>query len=128
MAKDQTAQLRHIEWKDSFDTDKPTQYNADVPEGKESQNFVLSYADPETIYDIRSSGRTFELDLNGFTVVDDPLSPAMQWDKESIESNYLPQAIALVHRVVPDATKVVPFDYRVSLQPLFKARDFASFN
>lgn len=109
MAHDQRASLRHIEWRDEFRTEKPTQYSIDPPEGKEKQNFVLSYAPEQRIVDIRSSGKTFELDKNGFTVVEDIL-PSMSWDKETIKSMYLPMAIALVHKVVPDATKVVPFD------------------
>ena len=112
MSKDQRARLRHIEWRDEFLDEKPTQYNVDPPEGKEKQNFVLSYAPEQVIADIRSSGKTFELDKNGFCVVEDPL-PDITWDKETVESTYLPMAIALVHKAVPDATKVVPFDFRV---------------
>ncbi|KAL6852589.1 hypothetical protein ACO1O0_007136 [Amphichorda felina] len=112
MSKDQRARLRHIEWRDEFLDEKPTQYNVDPPEGKEKQNFVLSYAPEQVIADIRSSGKTFELDKNGFCVVEDPL-PDITWDKETVESTYLPMAIALVHKAVPDATKVVPFDFRL---------------
>ncbi|KID85049.1 methyltransferase CmcJ, partial [Metarhizium majus ARSEF 297] len=112
MAKDEYISLRHIEWSDSFLTEKPTQYSTEPPEGKEKQNFVLSYAPEQKIADIRGSGKTFELDRNGFTIINDPL-PSMKWDKESIQSTYLPRAIALVHRAVPDATEVVPFDFRL---------------
>lgn len=111
--KNQCAQLRHIEWRDEFLSEKPTQYNVEPPEGKEKQNFVLSYGPQQTISDIRSSGKTFELDRNGFCVAEDPLPDNISWDKETVESTYLPMAIALVHKVVPDATKVVPFDWRV---------------
>ncbi|ROW08348.1 hypothetical protein VMCG_03249 [Cytospora schulzeri] len=112
MAKVQNARLNHIQWEDKFLHTKPTQYSVDPPEGVPKQNFTLALGPAQNIFDLRDCDETFELDKQGFTVRSHPLPP-MTWDKDTIEATYLPMVIALVQETVPDATKIVPFDYRL---------------
>lgn len=112
MAKDQNASLRHIVWDAKFLLSKPAQYSIDPPDGIPKENFTLALGPKQRIADIRSSDETFKLDTHGFAVRDNPLPP-MIWDDEHIEKDYIPMLSAMLREAVPDATKVVTFDYRV---------------
>lgn len=121
MPKDQNASLRHIVWDAKFLHSKPAQYSIDPPDGIPKENFTLALTPEQRIADIRGSDETFELDTHGFTVRENPLPP-MKWDDENIEKNYLPMLSAMVREEVPDATKVVAFDYRVGYSTSLTAK------
>ncbi|KAH7408887.1 hypothetical protein BKA64DRAFT_663745 [Cadophora sp. MPI-SDFR-AT-0126] len=115
--RDERARFLYLLWDDKFLTEKPYQVFVPLPDGvPEERQSNLNFAQSEEVIVMDIRGHPiddFSLDTSGFEVarcetkLEDFLCP------DDIESIYLQEMKDLLRARMPDAEKIVIFDWRI---------------
>ncbi len=110
------ASIVYLQWQELYESEKPFQVFANVPQGSSERltNLAFAPSPPLTIRDLRGQEDAFTLDANGFQVVWDQMPPFDFTTKESVDSTVVPHLEDLVRKHVKGADFVRCFDYGVS--------------
>ncbi|OAA43583.1 hypothetical protein ISF_09668 [Cordyceps fumosorosea ARSEF 2679] len=98
--EDETSQLNYIQDSDLFLTQKPYEVLSEVPPGLKKRNFELGLGSPEIIHDLRGQEAEFDLDRNGFQIVNHALETAI-FNEETVANEYLPAVEVLLKSLEP---------------------------
>ncbi|KAK0732044.1 hypothetical protein B0H67DRAFT_566500 [Lasiosphaeris hirsuta] len=110
---DEQASIVYLEWQELYESEKPFQVFADVPQGFHGRltNLVFAPAPPLEIRDLRGREDAYTLDANGFRLVRNRMPAFDLSTKESMESNVVPYLEDLVTKHVDGADFVRCFDW-----------------
>lgn len=106
--RDMEASFKFIKWQDLYETEKPFQIFANLPDDATDKRFSnLDWEDtPTRVADLRGCEEQYSLDANGFTVVKHKSRTSSFADRESIEREYLPEVEALLRERLEGVDKV----------------------
>lgn len=112
------AKFQYIVWDDRFKTEKPYQILSGLSENSPISKTNITFersVHEETVTDIRENPTAYSLDTSGFSVHKIETEFADWFDREKVESQYLPQIVApFLRKHVENATHIIAFDWHVS--------------
>lgn len=112
-AKDICVQLQYLKDDPLYDTIKPLQIVPDWADTEGRTNVRLEAGLPETIHDVRGSGKTFSLDINGFSYIKAPTTFIDWASQQKIGSDHLPELEQLLRREVDGCDEILFYDARL---------------
>ncbi|KAI7477958.1 hypothetical protein KC357_g4428 [Hortaea werneckii] len=111
--RDVTVSLQYLKDLPLYKTAKPLQITPNFQDTEGRTNVVLEAGPEETIRDIRSIDRPFDLDKNGFKFVKAGTSFTNWSSQPDIAKNYLQEMETLLHREMEEVDEVLFYDARI---------------
>ncbi|KAL4936542.1 hypothetical protein BDV06DRAFT_204810 [Aspergillus oleicola] len=110
--------FRYLKWQELYKTEKPFQILIDLPDNTEGQrqtNLEFYDGSEVDITDVRGMPRSLDIDIHGFTYAhhDSCLRNEDFFDKEKVESIYLPECEELLRATLAGVDKVHVFNWLV---------------
>ncbi|KAK4452749.1 hypothetical protein QBC34DRAFT_29322 [Podospora aff. communis PSN243] len=117
IARNETTNFNYMTWQDIYKAEKPFQVLIDIPEDAPDQrrtNVEFQPGPDEIVHDVRGQEHSFKIDSHGFEYIKAATSLGYEDFSSSsiVKKEYVPECVALLKRVIPDAERVHVFGWR----------------
>jgi hypothetical protein len=112
------ATFRYFDWKPEYEKVRPYEvlFDIDPKAGVPRCNFsFVPGSEPEEVTSIRGREQDFSLDKHGFAIGSHKTTFEDWFDREALQKRYIPELEQWLLTQLPDAERVVAYDWRVHI-------------
>ncbi len=120
----QLADFEFIEWQELYKKEKPYEIFIQFPQGLKHEqnnrtNLVFKKYEDNIVEDLRGKESQFDLDKNGFQILDLP-TPFRHWhDRKAVETQYMKECADILGQILDDVDSIYFYNWRASTPQKF---------